>query len=193
MFRNSPPNGDFVWAKAFVSTSTTDPYSMMTSRGIEIDSKGNIITTGWFNGSFDFDPGAGVKSVASASHDDCYILKLTADGNLIWVETIGADSYDGGNDLALDSDDNIYICGSFGPSVDYDPGPGDHTVVSPGYGPAAIIKLNSDGGFIYAALFDYLFCRRLVVDDALNVYTTGSFSSVDFDPGPDVYNIYLTD
>ena len=187
------PNGDFVWAKQLASTSSNDPYAMMTSRGIEIDGNGNVITTGWFNGSFDFDPGPGVKSVTSAGHDDCYILKLTGDGNLIWVETIGGDSYDGGNDLALDSDGNIYICGSFGPAVDYDPGPGDHTINSPGYGPGAIVKLNSDGSFVYAALFDNLFCRRLVVDDALNVYTTGSFGgSVDFDPGPDVYTIYAS-
>ena len=191
-------NGNFVWAKMLGNT-TNSSYDMMTSRGIEIDGMNNIVTTGWFNGSFDFDPGPGVNNVTSAGGDDCYILKLTSNGDFIWVKTIGGSSSDSGNDLALDSDDNIYIAGSFGPTVDYDPGPGDHTVTSSYYGPGAIVKLNSSGDFVYAALFESInyginLCRRLVVDDARNVYTCGYVSgSVDFDPGPGVYPLSTND
>ncbi|MHA4808916.1 T9SS type B sorting domain-containing protein [Flavitalea flava] len=187
------PGGALVWADRLANT-TNDSYDMITPRAISIDGMGNIVATGWFNGTFDFDPGSGVSAVTSAGSDDCYILKITADGGFIWVERIGGTLSDTGNDLALDNDNNIYICGSFGPTVDYDPGPGDHTVNSPGYGPSAIVKLQSNGDFIYAALFESgnsstLF-RRMAVDNALNIYSVGFLSgSEDFDPGPGVYTL----
>lgn len=186
------PNGDFVWAKKV--TNTSGYYNNFTrSRAIEVDAMNNVITAGFFIGTFDFDPGPGVNNVTPAGYYDSYILKLTGNGDFVWVKTIGGPDYDTGNDLALDNDNNIYLAGSYGPTVDYDPGPGDHTVTSSYYGPGAIIKLNPDGNFVYAALFESIsygsnLCRRLVVDDARNVYTGGYLSgTVDFDPGPTVY------
>jgi gliding motility-associated-like protein len=187
------PGGALLWADALANT-TNNPYDMMTPRAIALDGAGNIVATGWFNGTFDFDPGSGVNAVTSAGSDDCYILKVTADGDFVWVKRIGGTTSDTGNDLALDNGSNIYICGSFGPSVDYDPGPGDHTINSPGYGPSAIVKLQPNGDFVYAALFESnnsstLF-RRMVVDDALNIYSVGYMTgSQDFDPGPGVYTL----
>jgi gliding motility-associated-like protein len=186
------PNGDFIWTKKV--TNTSGYYNnFINPRAVEVDAMNNVITAGWFIGTFDFDPGPGINNVTPAGYYDSYILKLNQNGDFIWVKRIGGPDYDTGNDLALDNDNNIYLAGSYGPTVDYDPGPGDHTVTSSYYGPGAIIKLKPDGNFVYAALFESIsygsnLCRRLVVDDAQNVYTGGYLTgTVDFEPRPDVY------
>lgn len=184
-------NGSFVWAKS-INNAPNEYNRYMTSRAIDIDNMGNVITAGFFTGTFDFDPGPGVNYIPIAGGYDCYILKLTGNGDFIWVKTIGGTGFDSGNDVVVDSDNNIYMAGSFGETVDYDPGPGDHTVTSPYYGPGGIIKLRSNGDFVYAALFESIsygsnLCRRMAIDDAKNLYTGGYMSgSVDFEPGPGV-------
>lgn len=185
-------NGDFMWAKK-ISNITTEYNYHMRSRAIEIDGMNNIVTTGFFLGTFDFDPGTPVNGIASNASYTCYILKLTAQGDLLWVKTIGGDGTDTGNDLELDATNNIYIVGDFGNSVDFDPGPGNYTINAPNYGASALLKLNADGNFVYAASFPGIgygstLFRRMTMDASLNIYVTGYVSgTIDFDPGANVY------
>jgi hypothetical protein len=51
------PNGNFVWAKSFGG---------IEGIGIAIDGMGNVITTGYFSDTVDFDPGTGVMNLTSA-------------------------------------------------------------------------------------------------------------------------------
>lgn len=184
-------NGDFVWAKS-LNGATNEYNRFMTSRTIDVDNMGNVITGGYFSGTFDFDPGSAVNYIGIAGGYDSYILKLTGNGDFVWVKTIGGTGFDTGNDLVVDNDNNIYMAGSFSETVDYDPGPGDHTVTSGYYGSSAIIKLTPGGDFVYAALFESIsygssLCRRMVIDDDRNLYTGGYMAGVvDFEPGPAV-------
>ena len=187
-------NGNFSWAKKIANTTNT--YSgWIFSRGIDIDDMNNVITTGTFIGTYDFDPGTVDNSIASPLGYDSYILKLNKNGEFVWVKIIGGNDADGGNDVVVDSDNNIYTVGEYGPSVDFDPGPGIVTINSPYYGPSVLVKLNSDGNFVYAAPFqsiDYgssLF-RRMDIDASWNIYVTGVMGGImDFDPGPNVYPV----
>ncbi|KKP34691.1 MAG: Calx-beta domain-containing protein [Candidatus Nomurabacteria bacterium GW2011_GWE1_32_28] len=63
-------SGNFVWAKGIGGIS--NDYS----NSIVIDSSGNIYTTGYFNDTVDFDPGAGVYNLTSAGGTDIFISKL---------------------------------------------------------------------------------------------------------------------
>ena len=183
--------GDFVWAKKIANN--TNNNGQILSRGIDIDNTNNVVTTGTFIGTFDFDPGAVDHNISSLSSYDSYVLKLNEVGELIWVKIIGSSDHDSGNDLAIDNDNNIYLIGSYGPSVDFDPGPGDFTINSPYYGAEALVKLNSNGNFVYAAPFQSIsygtsLFRRMDIDAAQNIYVTGFVSgTVDFDPGPNVF------
>ena len=56
------PNGELVWAISF-GDSNTD-----WGAGIAIDDIGNIVVTGYFEGSIDFDPGSGTTSLTSKSN-----------------------------------------------------------------------------------------------------------------------------
>ena len=51
---------------------------------IIVDAAGNINIAGAFQGTADFDPGAGVSNLTSAGDDDIFVAKLNPTGNLIW-------------------------------------------------------------------------------------------------------------
>jgi gliding motility-associated-like protein len=185
--------GNFVWAKK-IGNIQNDPYRFVQPMGIDIDGMNNIVTAGYFTGTHDFDPGAGVQSRSSNNGTyDVFILKLNGQGDFSWVKFINSSESETGNDVAVDNEDNIYTIGSFGKSVDFDPGPGDFTINSPHYGAEALIKLSPEGNFIYAAPFQSInygtaLFRRMVVDHSKSIYITGYIAGVlDFDPGPEVF------
>ncbi|MFH0893423.1 MAG: SBBP repeat-containing protein [Bacteroidota bacterium] len=62
--------GDFLWVKQIGDTLDEVAYSGM------VDATGNIYTTGSFQGTVDFDPGAGIYNLVSAGSNDAFILKL---------------------------------------------------------------------------------------------------------------------
>ena len=59
------------------------------SRSIATDAAGNVFTTGRFEGTVDFDPGAGTFNLISAGNDDIFFSKLDASGNLVWAKRLG--------------------------------------------------------------------------------------------------------
>lgn len=180
-------NSNLIWVKSIGQTGSNNYF--VTQTGLEIDGLDNLLISGYFIGTFDFDPGPGVYSATSSSYN-FYVLKLDDQGNFIWARIIGADEMDTGNDVVVDLANNVYIIGTFGTSVDFDPGPGVHIINSPHYGPSGLVKLTADGNFVYAAPFPSLFFgtslfRRMVIDPVRNIYITGSVSGLnDFDPGP---------
>jgi gliding motility-associated-like protein len=179
---------NFIWIKTFGQTGSNNYF--MTPTGIDIDSKNNILTTGFFIGGFDFDPGA-AEHIVFANPHDCYILKLDGQGNFIWVKIIGNPTEsDTGHDIVTDSDGNVYCVGSFGSSVDFDPGPGVNIINNPSYG-STLLKLSSAGDFLYAAPFvGYNYIRRMQIDAARHIYIAGFMAGInDFDPGPGTYEL----
>lgn len=179
-------NGVFQWVKTYGQTGGINHFNY--PMGIVEDKSGNLLVTGYFLGNFNFNPGAGAWREAF-NQPDCFILKLDAQGNFKWVKIIGGDEQDGGNDIVVDEFGEVYIAGSFGPVVDFDPGPGTFIINSPHFGPETIVKLSADGDFIYAAPFQSIddgfgLFRRMVMDPARNIYVTGYvFGGMDFDPG----------
>ncbi len=53
--------------------------------GIAVDAAGNVYTTGYFQGTTDFEPGAGVTNLTSAGSGDVFVQKLDPSGNLVWA------------------------------------------------------------------------------------------------------------
>lgn len=184
---------NFIWVKTLPQVGGYNVF--LQPMGIDIDGSGNIITTGYFIGNFDFDPGPGTQFYNS-SRDDCYIVKLNSAGTLVWAKIISGSEEDNGHDVVVDGQNNVYILGSFSPVVDFDPGPGVHIISSPNYGAHALVKLTASGNFVYAVTFPDLttyasggLFRRMVIDPAKNIYITGYGSGVDVDPGPGVFSL----
>jgi hypothetical protein len=71
-------SGNYVWAKN-MGGSLSD-----FANGIAIDATGNVYTTGNYNGTADFDPGAGTTNLISAGASDIFISKLNSAGVFVW-------------------------------------------------------------------------------------------------------------
>lgn len=180
-------NGNFVWAIELDGTEWERGF------GIAVDTDGNIYSTGYFDGTVDFDPGPGTANLSS-SNSGAYILKLDTDGNFIWAKSTSGLEYEYGRAIAVDNTQNVYVTGEFSGTVDFDPGPGVTTLTDTNpNGDVFILKLDAAGDFEWAKSHggpsDDV-ARSIKADAAGNVYTTGGFhSTIDFDPGAGVFNL----
>ncbi|MBK7985963.1 MAG: hypothetical protein IPK11_03360 [Ignavibacteria bacterium] len=162
--------------------------------GIAIDGMGNVITTGYFSDTVDFDPGTGVMNLTSAGETDIFILKLDANGNLLWAKSCGGYWIVGGGfSIAFDATNNVYTTGAFDVTVDFDPGTGVKNLSAMGESDIFIQKLGAQGNFIWAKTFggnDFDQSYSIAIDAESNVYSIGDFvGTVDFDPGTGVANL----
>lgn len=121
--------------------------------GIAVDKNDNVYVAGNFQGILTVDH-SGVSTpilLTSKGHYDIYIAKYTPDGKLLWAKSIGGSNLDQANNLAVDKDGNVILGASFSSSsIDCDPGTGVFTVNSNGGEDALVLKLDTDGNFIWA-------------------------------------------
>ncbi len=178
--------GNFVWAKGVNGSDGT---------AIALDSSGNVYTTGNFQGTVDFDPGAGVfyLTSASAGYYDTFVSKLDSSGNIVWAKSMGGSDYDYGLGVAVDSSGNVYTSGTYLGTADFDPSAGVFYLTSVGQEDIFVSKLDSSGNIVWAKGMGGMseeYCYDMVIDSSGSVYTTGYFSgTADFDPGTGVFNL----
>jgi len=173
-------NGNFVWAKQLGGSSQD------VGNSIAVDLFGNVLTTGTFIGSADFDPSNSSFPLNSFGGADIFISKLNASGDFKWAKQLGGTSQDEGNTITVDAFGNVYSSGDFLATADFDPGAGVCAYISQGLADVYISKLDSSGNFVWAKQIggtdddrDY----SVIVDGAGSIYTTGYFrGTVDFDP-----------
>lgn len=125
-------SGNFLWAKQ-MGGAVFFWYS------IAVDTSGNIYTFGNFEGTTDFDPGAGESNLTSGGSYDVFIQKLDANGEFIWVNHLGENKV--AWSLAVDATGNIYTTGSFGSTSDFDPYEGKINLSSAGLSDIYVQKL----------------------------------------------------
>jgi len=179
-------NGDYVWAIQI-------PAGSNQGRAITLDASGNILISGWFQGTKDFDPGASSFTLTSNGAADVFIWKLNTGGGLIWAKSIGGIGSDDDHGITTDASGNVYVAGRFTFTPDFDPGPGTFEIASLGGDDIFILKLNSSGDFVWAKRLggsNAEGVRDIGVDVNGNVYTTGLFVGTgDFDPGPATFDL----
>jgi hypothetical protein len=180
-------SGNLIWAKSMGGPDVEIGTS------IDIDTLGNVYTTGWFTYTVDFDPGIGVVNFTSNGDADIFISKLDSSGNFIWTKTMGGTGWDVGRSIAIDHSGNVFTTGNFRLTTDFDPGPAIFNINAIGNDDIYISKLDANGNFIWAkALSGWAgeIGMSVTTDFAGNVYTTGWFVyTVDFDPGIGVFNV----
>ncbi|MBL1281319.1 MAG: SBBP repeat-containing protein [Fluviicola sp.] len=180
--------GNQIWVKK-VGTSSVD-----SGMSINVDSNGDILISGYFSGTADFDPGVAVYNLTSANGMDIFILKLDSNGDFIWARSLsGATGDDYSRSVTTDIANNVYLTGVFTGTIDFDPGVGVTNLTSLGGNDIFVLKLDSNGNFSWAVSYggaqdDEAY--SLAVDDSQNVFITGNYNgTVDFDPSPNIYNI----
>lgn len=183
-------SGNFLWAKQLGGTDDDDSYA------IAVDATSNVYTVGTFYATADFDPGVGTYNLTAEGQYDIFISKLDASGNFAWAKRIGGAVTDEGYSIAVDDSGNVYSTGSFGGTVDFDPGAGNYNLTALGNQDIFVSKLDASGNFLWAkqlAGADSTAGGRgysIALDASNNVYTTGYFTgAVDFDPAASTLNL----
>ncbi len=176
------PSGNFIWAKNLGGSADEQGLS------IAIDANGNAYTTGWFEGTVDFDPGPTVYNLTSNGGTDIFISKLSFSGNFIWAKNIGGTSDDYGNFIAYDFTGNVYTTGCFQNTADFNPVSGGGNLTSFGGCDIFLLKLNENGNYAWAKNMggnSHDEGCSIALDGLGNIYTSGCFNdTADFDPGP---------
>ncbi|MEN8125373.1 MAG: SBBP repeat-containing protein [Bacteroidota bacterium] len=176
---------DLSWANSFGDTSGDQTHHMTT------DLSGNIFTTGFFKNTVDFDPSSSTYELTSNGDVDIFVQKLDSDGNFIWAIAIGGTSSDEGYGISTDTSGNIFVTGGFNLTVDFDHGSGTHNLTSNGSDDIFILKLDTNGSFIWVKSIGGTANdqgRALITDTSGSIYLTGYYQGeVDFNPGAGVY------
>jgi gliding motility-associated-like protein len=185
---------DFIWT----ANTNQQAYGYNEIKSIVTDSKGNIYSTGSFGGTVDFDPSTNSSILTaiptSTDFTNSFILKLDKNKNFKWVKQIASIWADGGRSIILDKNENIIITGlATGSQIDLNPDPVDQYLINnstsnPG---SYIIKLDSDGNFIFGNYYPGAYADESTLDNDDNIITTGvsGGTNVDFDAGNGIYNL----
>jgi len=187
-FAKYDASGNYIFAKTLGSIGEDE-----AAMAIALDNSGNILITGSFENTVDFDPGPGIQNLISNGLIDIFIAKYDGSGNYIFAKSMGNDWADRAFSIKVDGTNNIYITGTFGSTVDFDPAAGVQNLTSVGGGDIFFAKYDASGNYIFAKNIggianDGGLC--IVLDNSENIYITGSFSvTADFDPGPGIHNI----
>jgi hypothetical protein len=183
------PDGDLIWGKQMGSETAGHAYGW----SIAVDNNGNVITSGYFYGRVDFDPGPGVVNLTCTSND-IFIQKLDQNGNFIWVKQIIGTDYKYPYSMVTDAGGNLYTCGYFKGTVDFNPDRKlKNNLTSYGDYDIFVLKLTGNGDFGYAKQIGGTgqdISYSIALDPAGYLYTTGQFyGTADFDPGTGTSNL----
>lgn len=191
-------SGDFIWAFNVANASAIE-----RGNDISVDDSGNVVITGDYSNSTDFDPGSGTSNVLSkGGAPDIFVAKYDSSKNFKWAFGLGSVSQDGGRSVVTDSSGNVIVTGRFSANpngtpplpVDFDPGPGTANLFSTTVNyDAYLAKYTPGGAYLWAKNiggnnWDEGFA--LNVNPFQDILITGSFEGIaDFDPSSPVFNL----
>lgn len=194
-------DGNYIWGKSFQSENPEPPSNRyMYFSNIKVDGNNDLVITGRFNGTIDFD--FSTTTSFYMSHDlgiDAFILKINEDGDFVWAK-----QFEGGvsfyiDTITFDTTNNIIMGGGFsGDSnspTDFDPGLGTHFYNTSGSNDQNlyILKLSQNGDFVWVKVAEepsdgattYAFERikSIVTNSNNDIIFSGHFKEViNFEP-----------
>lgn len=139
------PSGNLLWATSMGSPKFDRGW------GIATDTSGNVYASGGYQGTVDFDPGAGVANLtaSSTSDTDAYIQKLDKNGHFLWATSMGSSgTYEYAHNVQVDEQGNVYTTGGYYPSMDFDPSSAVVSIPSNGVSDVYVLKLSQPAGII---------------------------------------------
>jgi hypothetical protein len=144
------------------------------TRGIAVDSSGNVLLTGEFTGTATF----GEHSLTSAGGMDFFLAKVSPQGKFLWVRSGGGAKTDRGYAVAADQAGNSYVTGHFESSdaaFDSHPAPnaGDYDIF--------VAKYDANGQLVWLATAGgkgYDYGHGIAADRSGNVFATGAIIGV---------------
>jgi len=162
-------NGNFIWAKSFGGNLAE------WGNSVAIDELDNPIVTGQFQGTSNFS-GTTLTSMINPntlfSSFDVFVAKYTPAGNITWVNQGKAKYDDRGLDVITDNLNNIYVCGQFSDTIQFQ-NTHNNMIMNASF----IIKYNAAGQeqWFREASGVFSIPYSMVMDNANKIYITGDF------------------
>lgn len=182
--------GAFQWV--FNLGGTSDD----TGGDIALDSNGDLLITGFYQGTIDADPSTTASAVLTNSGSyDAFVGKYSAStGAYISSWRWGGAGSDRAFSMAVDGANNVLVSGRFTGTIDLDPSAATVSVTTAGTEDGFLAKYSSAGVFLWHGTFGSTAaseeCLKVAVDASNNVYAVGTFSNtVDFDPSAGTANL----
>lgn len=181
--------GNFVWAKRIGV-----PSSVTTCSDLCIDPAGDLLLTGSFNGTVNFDPGVGVFNLTSNNINfSAFICKWDDGGNFKWAKATQGPGRSMSTSSTADPEGMIYSTGWFVGTVDFDPDSSVVNLTSTGSSDIFVKKVDTAGSLIWARNMGGVGIDQseaIACDRSGNIHFTGSFSgNTDFNPGSGIYHL----
>lgn len=132
------------WAEAYGGANGDE------TKAIAVDKNGNIIITGTFEGTVDFDPSANISNLTSVGGADIFIAKYTKNNSLVWAYQIGNTGTSEVWDLKIDNSNNILLGGNFSNTCDFDLKTSTSNLISYGATDGFIAKYDENATLIFA-------------------------------------------
>ncbi len=172
--------GNALWSKQFGDDSG------LLGQDVAVDSNGNIILSGFFEGTLDLGGGA-LVSVAT----DGFVAKFTGAGHHLWSKSF-ARAY--ADDVAVGPSGNVVVAGTFEDTTDL----GGDVLLSEGASDMYVVELDALGNHVWSKPFgnsDWQTNPSVVVDASEAIVLAGNFTgTIDFggapliaDPHPHVF------
>src|SRR3989338_4417177 len=126
--------GALIWAKGFGGTGDDQATS------VDYDQLSYVHTSGYYNGTVDFDPSAGITSYTSAGGTDGFVSKFSPTGQFQWANTISSTLDDAVTGLNTSAASAIYLAGYHMATIDVDPTAGVSNLTTAGARDAFVTK-----------------------------------------------------
>lgn len=161
-----PPD---IWARGFGGRGRERATGVAPDRG------GTVYTVGQVAGEATW----GRVRVTPAG-PDALVASLDKNGQVVWAHALGGPGPDEARAVAILTEGDVFVVGSFSGTADFDPGPGRTELTSAGGTDVFVLRLTPRGELVWA--------RRLggpqedtgldIAVDTRGVYVSGSFQSV---------------
>jgi uncharacterized repeat protein (TIGR01451 family) len=169
--------------------------SSIRATNVCVDYDNNVIVSGWFSGTADFNAGTGVSYRNAQGQGDPFVVKLNPEGQFLWDACFTGPSFNLESIWAADIDqnNNIIVVGQFQGDVDFDPSDGVYMMsnsLSIGSSDVYVVKLSDLGNLLWAKALGGMQAYDVEIDVLGNVITTGNGTySGDYDPGEGVFEL----
>lgn len=185
--------GNFQWANGFGGNADD------AGLAVALDQDEQVVVTGKFAQSCDFNTGTGVFNVNSNGLTDVFISKFNVNGTWLWTKTTGGNLDDDGSTVLIDENNFIYVGGTFQNTMDINTDAATQNITALGVGDQFILKLSNLGGFVWGKQIGGLNDDRLIcgaVNSSQEFVFAGMTSfDLDIDPtgGTTIINSTKTD
>jgi uncharacterized repeat protein (TIGR01451 family) len=133
-------DGDFQFAGAMAGDGSVSPTSL------HIISNGQYYISGRYSNTFDADPTAGIATSPASStfSNSGFVMKLTANNELVWMERVGFGGEHYLYDIAINDSQEVYVVGSFNFTSNFGIGEGSASLTSAGSLDGYLLSISQD-------------------------------------------------